>query len=364
MAGLIIHENSTTKNAKTSSAMSLLLFISFTVYQKSYKKFSPYTTPLDILSKNNISVTVSIMNPWKVLIITSLVLNGALVVAGVVLWKETRFFNLVSELPYIPPIETTGENFYPNASTTIATTTESTGTTSQTDITDSNSPTLFKLFTDLLTSIVPPNTAIQDTTISLTGDAVADDIINTLAENAGYIRQPVATSTLVGLEGQKVQAPVKDAWMMLKAAALLDNVRLGIVSGYRSPEAQRALFLKYFRDETARDNHKEYTVKEIKDGKADKTLIRTLTYTAPPGYSRHHTGYTLDIRDIDSGFSFYQFSKTKGFIWMAKNNYANPRKFGFIPSYPRGERDGGPEPEPWEFIWVGQEKIDSLNLDH
>lgn len=300
------------------------------------------------------------MNLWKNLIVLSLVLNIFLLTGGIVLWKETRNFSLNSELPFIPAIETKGENSSTTPIIALATTTETTSTPS---ITDTNSPTLFKLFTDLLTSIVPPGTAIQDTSVSLTGNATADNIINTLAEDAGYIRQPVATTTLVALEGQKVQAPVKDAWMMLKAAALLDNVRLGIVSGYRSPEAQRALFLKYFRDETARDNHKEYTVKEIIDGKADKTLIRTLTYTAPPGYSRHHTGYTLDIRDIDSGFSFYEFSKTKGFAWMAKNNYANPRKFGFIPSYPRGERDGGPEPEPWEFIWVGQDKIDSLKLD-
>jgi LAS superfamily LD-carboxypeptidase LdcB len=312
------------------------------------------------LRKASLSDTVRIMNLWKNLIVLSLVLNIFLLTGGIVLWKETRNFSLNSELPFIPAIETKGENSSTTPIIALATTTETTSTPS---ITDTNSPTLFKLFTDLLTSIVPPGTAIQDTSVSLTGNATADNIINTLAEDAGYIRQPVATTTLVALEGQKVQAPVKDAWMMLKAAALLDNVRLGIVSGYRSPEAQRALFLKYFRDETARDNHKEYTVKEIIDGKADKTLIRTLTYTAPPGYSRHHTGYTLDIRDIDSGFSFYEFSKTKGFAWMAKNNYANPRKFGFIPSYPRGERDGGPEPEPWEFIWVGQDKIDSLKLD-
>jgi len=301
------------------------------------------------------------MNLWKYLIIASLTLNGLLFLGGIFIWQQTRPFPFESDPPYIPAIE----NKIPPlvATTTSATTTENVvSVPGESGITDSNSPTLFKLFTDLLSSIAPPNTIVQDKIVSVTGDEVVDNIIYTLAEDAGYVRQPVASTTLASVEGQRLQPQAQDAWNLLKAAALLDNVRLGIVSGYRSPEAQRALFLKYFRDETVRDNHKEYTVKEIRDGKADKTLIRTLTYTSPPGYSRHHTGYTIDIRDINSGLSFYEFSKTKGFAWMARSNYLNARRFGFIPSYPRGERDGGPEPEPWEFIWVGQEKIDSLRL--
>src|SRR5690606_25521512 len=38
-------------------------------------------------------------------------------------------------------------------------------------------------------------------------------------------------------------------------------------------------------------------------------------------------------------------------------NYANAKRFGFIPSYPPDGGKQGPEPEPWEFVWVGVEVI-------
>ncbi len=300
------------------------------------------------------------MSIWKFLIILSLVFNTILSVFGFIVWKHPEYIQNNTEiLGTIPPIPYQAPS-YPEATSTPFLNSTTTLVTDN-SIEDSNSPALFKMFTDLVMSVHSKNTEFPSIPVSITGDPVADDVINTLAEDVGYIRQPVATNTLVYLEGQKVQSEVQSAWLLLKSQALLENIRLGIVSGYRSPEAQRSLFIKYFKNETAGDKRKAYTTKEIRAGLADATIIRTLTYTAPPGYSRHHTGYTIDIRDINSGLSFYEFSKTKGFRWMAKNNYENTLKFGFIPSYPRGERDA--EPEPWEFIYVGPEKIETLNLE-
>lgn len=268
------------------------------------------------------------------------------------------------DLPLVPiPEDTVPYEFQEETSTTTATTSGAIATTSEEDFV-TNSPALFTLFSDLLSSVSFPNTSLQEKLVSITGDEIADDVINTLAEDAGYLRQPVATTTLVVLEGYRVQPQVKFAWEELKASASISGINLGIVSGFRSPEAQKALFNKYFKEETRRAGFKkDFTAKDIKDGKADIVILNTLKYAAPPGYSRHHSGYTIDIRDIDSGLSFYEFGKTRGYKWVSRNNYEAVRKYGFIPSYPRGERDGGPEPEPWELVWIGVEKMDTLEFE-
>lgn len=305
------------------------------------------------------------LKPIKIFIAISLFLN--ILLLGSVYFINNKVHTLTLELGYPDIVAPVQESIPINLATSTlpdAVVLNSSSTPTSTELEIDNSPKLFSLFTDLLQSVSFSNTSLQDKRIALTGDDVADDIVYALAEDLGYIRQPVATTTLSVVEGYRVQAEVASAWMRLKAAAYEEaGIRLGVVSGYRSPEAQRSLFLKYFREETKKDGRKEYTVKEIQEGKADKTLLRTLSYGAPPGYSRHHTGYTIDIRDIDSGLSFYEFGKTRGYKWIARNNYANARKFGFVPSYPRGERiDGGPEPEPWELVWIGNEKIEALDL--
>lgn len=299
------------------------------------------------------------MNKGTYVIIITIIVLQAFSMFGIITLSN-KFQKLSEELETpIIPLSARALEF--EADTETSTTSESQSTTTEEIV--SVSPSIFSLFTDLLASISPEGTQEIDTPFSITNDQTADDIIYTLAEDAGYIRQPVATTTLVALQGKLVQPEVKDAWIQLEEKALQEGIRLGIVSGYRSPEAQRSLFLKYFRDETKRDGRKEFTTKEIRSGLADTIIARTLVYAAPPGYSRHHTGYTIDIRDINSGFSFYEFGKTNGYKWISKNNYQNARQFGFIPSYPRGERDGGPEPEPWEFVWVGEDHIQNLSAE-
>ncbi len=43
---------------------------------------------------------------------------------------------------------------------------------------------------------------------------------------------------------------------------------------------------------------------------------------------------------------------------MAADNYRVAKQFGFIPSYPSGAGAQGPEPEPWEYVYVGVKAID------
>jgi LAS superfamily LD-carboxypeptidase LdcB len=73
-----------------------------------------------------------------------------------------------------------------------------------------------------------------------------------------------------------------------------------------------------------------------------------------PGYSRHHTGYTIDLWCEDGSSTFLSSSCYK---WISDNNYLKAKQSGWIPSYPAGTDDQGPEPEPWEYVWVGTERL-------
>ncbi len=76
---------------------------------------------------------------------------------------------------------------------------------------------------------------------------------------------------------------------------------------------------------------------------------------AVPGYSKHHTGYAIDVRSsTGSGFAF---ADTEAYRWLAADNFANAKAFGWVPSYPEGSAPAGPVPEPWEFVWAGTTNI-------
>jgi len=88
---------------------------------------------------------------------------------------------------------------------------------------------------------------------------------------------------------------------------------------------------------------------------SDSELDGILATTAIPGYSRHHTGYTVDIGCGNE--PAIAFELTVCFDWLSANNYKNAKTYGWIPSYPEGAGQQGPEPETWEYVWVG---IDAL----
>jgi len=130
--------------------------------------------------------------------------------------------------------------------------------------------------------------------------------------------------------------------------------RLGLISGYRSVDYQRRIFLNLLRIEARKWIGREWSAAELTSGEADSVIDAILTESSIPGYSRHHTGYTLDITDLSSGRDFTQFGETAGFRWISAHNYLQAKRFGFIPSYPEGAGKQGPEPEPWEYVWIGE----------
>ncbi len=220
-----------------------------------------------------------------------------------------------------------------------------------------------KDFEDLYNSVQYPNTFTQSSDIfPMTGDAAADLHIVKLAQGRGYkLRQTADESKLVSIETEKLQPEAKIAYEQLLEAANKDGIKVSLVSGYRAPNLQKELFVSRFNALSISKHGKIYTNAEIVSGTADKILDEVMTATSIPGYSRHHSGYTFDLRDLESDKDFTIFAETKAYAWISANNYYNAKKFGFMPSYPPGLGQEGPNPEPWEYVWVG---IDKLKLEN
>ena len=192
----------------------------------------------------------------------------------------------------------------------------------------------------------------------ITGHAGADSRIIRIAEDRGYrLRADTDIGTMVKVEGRLLKPQAAEAYARLREAASKDGIRLGLISGYRSFNYQRRIFLNLLRIESTERMGREFTPEEIAGGKADGALDRILEESSIPGYSKHHTGYTLDLTDRTSGRDFTEFVHTRGFEWISANNFLNAKRFGFIPSYPEGVSDQGPEPESWEYVWVGEEVL-------
>jgi zinc D-Ala-D-Ala carboxypeptidase len=173
-----------------------------------------------------------------------------------------------------------------------------------------------------------------------------DNYIKALAEKRGYKLRPQAIEHyLIATDGFLLQQPASDGWITLKQAATREGVNLVLTSGYRSIASQKSIF--------AADLAPEYQVADVLSGKVDGALNKVMNRASVPGYSRHHTGYTIDV---SCGGEGTVFKNTSCYQWMKKDNFAQARLAGYIPSYPEGANLQGPNPEEWEFVWVGDSK--------
>lgn len=208
-------------------------------------------------------------------------------------------------------------------------------------------------FKALVRSMKYPNTQNFDEPPSITGNRTADDRIRKIAESRGYVITTIPVSSIEKineprLESDDLLQPLAAiAWRDLKVAAKRDNIPLSLLSAYRSPEYQRNLFMQRL---TARG----VTIASIAAGLADAAIEATLETTAIPGYSRHHTGYTIDLWCEDGSGAFVN---SGCFRWISADNYKIAKTAGWVPSYPEGVALQGPEPEPWEYVWVSKDLV-------
>ncbi len=205
-------------------------------------------------------------------------------------------------------------------------------------------------FQSLYESLALPNTELITSSPEITGDTTADAQIVKVAKSRGYSLRsvpvlPIVKTNVPGLdEDDLLQPKAYEAWKRLEAQAKKDGVALKLNSGYRSIDWQRRYFLLQLQS-------RGITPSSIASGQADAGVSAVMSVVAPPGYSRHHTGYTVDFTCKDGSGKAFEF--TSCFDWLSKNNYQIAKQFGWIPSYPDGADNQGPEPEPWEYVWVG-----------
>ncbi len=191
------------------------------------------------------------------------------------------------------------------------------------------------------------NKALPDTTgpggppPAITGNGAADARIRSIAESRGYRRRPASTGYLAGIDGVSLHPAATHALHQLKSAAAGSGISIRAVSGYRSPDTQRSAFMGRLGASPA----------QVAAGQADGAVHAVLEWVAAPGYSKHQTGYAVDL--VQGGGNVNQFVGTAAFAWMSADNYRNARRFGFVPSYPFDGGAQGPSPEPWEYVYVG-----------
>ncbi|HWL50427.1 MAG TPA: M15 family metallopeptidase, partial [Acidimicrobiia bacterium] len=185
----------------------------------------------------------------------------------------------------------------------------------------------------VLSNLMPPADRLP-----ITGDVALDARIWEIATARGYVLRAVAGPDLGSADGVPMQPQAAAAWLELKEAARAAGQGFVVSSAYRSPESQRTQFNSKLR------------------GTTDEAINAALTWYSIPGTSKHHSGYALDFRYADG--SFGEFRDTPDYAWLAADNFFNAKRFGFIPSYPDDVTAQGPNPEPWEFVWVGVDLIE------
>lgn len=191
----------------------------------------------------------------------------------------------------------------------------------------------------------------------ITGDTAADNHIQEMARKRNYELQWSPTIELSQVGGEWIQSRIVDNWNALERDAERAGYNLYIVSGYRSIQDQRNIFLSRLQHQGKERIGREYTDEEIASGEADAAIREILETSSIPGFSRHHSGYSVDIHDANSNLPFERFGETEAYNWISQNNFLNAKRHGFIPAYPQGAEIIGPVPEPWEYVYVGREHL-------
>ncbi len=154
----------------------------------------------------------------------------------------------------------------------------------------------------------------------------------------GHYKYPVAdpgSMTVVDQAREILMQPTAArAFKAMQKAAAEDGLQLVPVSGYRTLAHQKRLFFEGAAEQR-------------------KTVEQRALTCAPPGYSEHHTGYSLDLGDAafhDANLKL-RFKDTAAFRWLVKNAV----RFNFELSFPRNNRQKVSY-EPWHWRFVGDTK--------
>lgn len=166
-----------------------------------------------------------------------------------------------------------------------------------------------------------------------------DDIISgtskeTVINKFGIIHyryDDCALEDLVRVDGFRVRKDCAEAFKEMKKTAKKDGLNIKVVSGYRSSHYQIQVFRRKFGGKYP----------------TDEQMKARLKYSAPSGYSEHHTGLAVDINETEDWFK-----DTKEYAWLCEH----AKEFGFENSFPENNSQGlGFEPWHWRYVGINME---------
>jgi LAS superfamily LD-carboxypeptidase LdcB len=191
-------------------------------------------------------------------------------------------------------------------------------------------------------------------TVPVVYGGIFDVILNNLSKSRGYTPKVlVAPSDLQKIDDTiELKKTVYPEYSKLLAAGKQAGVEFDIISSYRSVEDQKVIFsneLEKYGVVTDKLQDEVY----INKTETQEKILQAFNRVAPPGYSKHHTGIAFDLVSTESR----DFGATKAYQWLSRDNFYNAKRFGFLPSYPKLDEplQYGPNPEAWEFFYVGLE---------
>ena len=134
------------------------------------------------------------------------------------------------------------------------------------------------------------------------------------------------TENLVEYGDYKLHRACLEAFLKMQSDAKKENLNLEIVSAYRSSKYQIEVFKRKFTAEIP----------------SDEDFEARLKYSAPSGFSEHHTGLAIDINTTEE-----DFDETPEYWWLV----GHAKNYGFEMSFPENNFQGlGYEPWHWRYI--------------
>lgn len=140
-----------------------------------------------------------------------------------------------------------------------------------------------------------------------------------------------------GEKGDSIHATIKPFLENMIRAAQAESVPLLILSAYRSFDTQAVLKNQY---------------------KVTYGTTAANKFSADQGYSEHQLGSTADFTTPKGGEVLEGFDKTASYTWLVNNAY----KYGFVLSYPKGNKFY--KFEPWHWRYVGVELATRLHNEN
>ncbi len=135
----------------------------------------------------------------------------------------------------------------------------------------------------------------------------------------------------------QLQPEVIEAFGKMRKAAAGAGIALTLLSGRRTYEQQKIIWVNKWNKLQSRGIHGVEAVEQI------------LRFSSMPGSSRHHWGTDIDINSLEPAY-FTTLKGAKELSWLR----ANAGNYGFVEVYsPRSTgRKTGYQPEPWHWSYM------------